>query len=361
MINVNTNQGNYQVGRGGFSVKKIYLHCTDKTAAQMLGDACLPIGSSYHYSVHGHNLVYKFVSEGDTALSFTAPANPPVVGKPVGATDNQATINIAIECLPLAEACSQIGYANGFLNTIGELICKVASDNGLALSDVVSTSVDIPLTTILAKATSCNNPTFDGVCFKPHESVSGMELPLAAWNGNCLVEQTVVGSVTRCNYTVDIPFASNLDALTSVMVGGVSYAPPTPLTLVSPINLITWLNGLGLGTWNVTYVNMALPGVVRLVLLSSDVTANSVTYSGGSQSFTSSGCVSGIGNIPVTLSTLLCNSLDATATAVSGAIVATPTTYVGEDNTRYLGRPMTWLKITCGGNLVGIVPVYRPV
>lgn len=362
MINIETNAANYAVGRNGCAPLAIYLHCTDKTSAQLLGEACRPIGTSFHYSVHA-NLVYQYVKDSDTALTFKAAANPAIAGKPVGCTDNQSSINVAIECNVTGDNCGvQVGgWSSQLIAKVGELVCKIASANGLnpSLVNVLSDSLDIPVSQILAKAVSCNNPTLDGACLKPHESVIGAALPLAMWQGNCLVEGEINGVVSECDYTSTVPFSSNLDSITSVTVGGATYSPPTPILLTTPVQLLSWLNSLGLGAWNVNYVSMTLPGSVQIRLLASSSAATSVTHSGGITGFTSSNCVNASGLVPVTFDSILASKLVSAAPA-GGNTPPVPSTYVGEDNTMYLSTPWRWIQIVSGGFVVGYMPVYRP-
>lgn len=362
MINIETNAANYAVGRNGCAPLAIYLHCTNKTSAQLLGESCRPIGESFHYSVHG-NLVYQYVNDSDTAFTFKAAANPPIAGKPAGCTDNESSINIGIECNITGDNCGvQVGgWSSQLIAKVGELVCKIASDNGLTPSSVsvLSSSRDIPVSQILAKAVSCNNPTLDGACLKPHENVTGANFPIAMWQGNCLVEAEVSGTVQKCDYTATIPFASNLDSLTSITVGGSTYSPPSPIYLTTPVQLLSWLNGLGIGSWNVNYVSMSLPGSVQIKLLSSSNVATSVTHTAGISSFASSNCVNAVGNVPATFDSILASKI-VTATPSGGNLPPIPSIFIGQDNLSYLSTPWRWIPVSSGGVVVGYMPVYRP-
>ena len=362
MINIDTNAANYAVGRNGCVPLAIYLHCTDKTSAQLLGEACRPVGESFHYSVHG-NLVYQYVRDSDTAFTFKAAANPPIAGKPAGCTDNQSSINVGIECNVTGDNCGvQVGgWSSQLIAKVGELVCKIASANNLTPSsvNVLSDSLDIPVSQILAKAVSCNNPTLDGACLKPHEVISGANLPIAIWQGNCLVEAEVSGTVRKCDYTATIPFASNLDSLTSITVGGATYSPPSPIYLTTPVQLLSWLNSLGLGSWNVNYVSMTLPGSVQIRLLASSDVATAVTHTAGISGFTSSNCQNATGQVPATFDSILASKL-VSASPAGGNSPPVPSAYTGENNAMYLSTPWRWIPVSSGGAIVGYMPVYRP-
>lgn len=88
-------------------------------------------------------------------------------------------------------------------------------------------------------------------------TVGGGGVNISGLDGKCIVD------FTSCNYALTESFFTNNVVAKSIIINGVTHTAPGGLVVSDPASIEAWLNGLGQGTWSVTYnANIVPPGGV---------------------------------------------------------------------------------------------------
>ena len=320
---------NFTPGRPG-PVTAIYLHGApgpleyldeqhkSRITPSPSGYATAPKHSSFHFAVGTVGEIHSFVDVADTAWAFGV-SNP---------TLDPTSINIVLPvgfklsqnaCLPGSQ------WSKDQFNSLVNEICCLLKQLGLTANDVQLAPGELdtyPITELQSAITRCLSssespyPIGTAACLPPHAQSNDSSLPVAAWDGNCLVGITRPGTATACDYTTG-PVVATDKKVTHVVIDGTVFAAPNGgIPMDQVVALSQWLNSLGM-QWTVTLTapnNVATAVITLLQTTASSVVVGTET---GTVPTTSANC----GTVSVPVSVTIADLLALGAVTYAGGTI----------------------------------------